>query len=168
VPRGAVPVKIYFRRRREMAVSVSSSSLALNDDIAGLAPFYRKRASFVQFYDSDEFLLDVKAPFIGDSLLAGDAAIVIAINWQHDLFINRLQNSNIDPKQTMHRRALCLSLRISHIKRLMKCCGRLNLFCAGLSPINRRRERALVSTRVAILACCTVVGNRLMRILARS
>jgi len=39
----------------------------------------------VQFYDSDEFLLDVKGPFIGDSLLAGDAAIVIAINWQHDL-----------------------------------------------------------------------------------
>jgi hypothetical protein len=44
-----------------------------DDDIAGLAPFYRERHHVVQFYDSDEFLLDVIAPFIGDSLLAGYA-----------------------------------------------------------------------------------------------
>src|SRR5690242_4314434 len=52
---------------------------------------------FVQFYETDEFLLESLSGFIGTGLDAGDACIIIATKAHRESLEERLKASGLDP-----------------------------------------------------------------------
>jgi hypothetical protein len=51
---------------------------------------------FVQFYETDAFLLDSLGGFIGTGLCAGEACIVVATEAHHEGLEERLRASGLD------------------------------------------------------------------------
>ena len=52
---------------------------------------------FVQFYETDEFLLDAVSDFIGAGLGSGVACIVVATPAHREALAHRLQANKLDP-----------------------------------------------------------------------
>ena len=55
---------------------------------------------FVQFYQTDDFLLDAVSDFIGAGLGSGAACIVIATPEHREALVQRLQANNLDPSSS--------------------------------------------------------------------
>ncbi len=55
---------------------------------------------FVQFYETDDFLLDAVSDFIGAGLGSGAACIVIATPEHREALVQRLQANNLDPSSS--------------------------------------------------------------------
>ena len=96
----------------------------------------------VHFYERDDELADKVARFIGDGLLSGEAAIIVATAAHRALFVRRLRDMNIDVE----------AARVAGSLTLLDAEGTLARFMDGDRPDPELFRRSVGS---AIESACT-------------
>jgi len=117
---------------------VISTHGAYGVEYGGHAPAARRaetgeRDHFVQFYESDEFLIDSLSGYVREGLEAGDACVVVAVPSRREALASRLRAAGLDIDEALAAGRLVM----------LDAAETLSLFMSGGSPDARRFEEVV-------------------------